>query len=186
MHQGGFRRWLLLPGALAAAALLGTACERDRPKPGGAYEGVVNDQQPTESFVPGSTPPEHRAKDGWVDPGSKLPPDTAATGGSGIGNEQQGANPTPDEFRRPQQVPVQEKQDRTGAEGSPGAEGSSDVIGAPGFTTPEVPPSSDKGGSRELEAQRTVHHSHLAQEPELGAGPNFPPKADTAVQAPKK
>jgi hypothetical protein len=55
MHQGGFRRWTLL-GALAATALLGPACN-DKPMPrtgSRRYEGVVNSQQPTESFSGGN------------------------------------------------------------------------------------------------------------------------------------
>ena len=65
MDQGRFRRWLLLPGALAAAALLGTACEREKPLPrvGSAYEGTANDQQPLKSFGPatGGSGPQDRS-----------------------------------------------------------------------------------------------------------------------------
>lgn len=174
MHHGGFRRWLLLPGALAAAALLGTGCERDKPmpKPGGAYEGIVNEQQPTESFTGGQ--PQPHEKGGWADPGSHPPP---ATGGSGIGTEQQGANPTPDEFRRPQQVPVQGTQeDRTGAKGEPG-------IGAPGYSSPQEQVT-DQGGTRRYEEQ-SGHGNSTRAEPGAEQGPRSPPKVDTQEQAPK-
>ncbi|WP_163994816.1 hypothetical protein [Pyxidicoccus caerfyrddinensis] len=81
MHPGGFRRWLLLPGALAAVALLGTACERDKPLPktGGEYEGVANEQQPLESFGPANQQPASQLG-GKPATGSTPPP---ATGGSG-------------------------------------------------------------------------------------------------------
>lgn len=63
MDQGRFRRWLLLPGALAAAGLLGTACEREKPLPrtGSDYEGVANEAQPLESFVPDQPGPQDRS-----------------------------------------------------------------------------------------------------------------------------
>ncbi|NVJ27546.1 MULTISPECIES: hypothetical protein [Myxococcus] len=60
MNQGNIRRWLL-PGALAVASLLGTACERDEerirreiPRTGGPYQGIANDAQPLSSFGPGT------------------------------------------------------------------------------------------------------------------------------------
>ncbi|MFY2563636.1 hypothetical protein ACN469_38940 [Corallococcus terminator] len=60
MNQGNIRRWLL-PGALAVASLLGTACEREEqrvrreiPRTGGPYQGIANDSQPLSSFGPGT------------------------------------------------------------------------------------------------------------------------------------
>ncbi|MFP2907891.1 hypothetical protein ACLESD_23150 [Pyxidicoccus sp. 3LFB2] len=172
MHQGGFRRWLLLPGALVAAALLGTACERDNPLPktGSEYEGNANEQQPTESFVPGTQQAQPK-QGGWEDPGSNAPP---ATGGSGHDDEQQGANATPDEFRRPQQLPPE------GQNPNPGQGGSgTDVIGAPGFTTPQEQPT-DQGGTRRWEENPGT--SNRTQELGTEQGPRSPPKIDTEQQ----
>ncbi|NTX03144.1 MULTISPECIES: hypothetical protein [Myxococcus] len=60
MNQGNIRRWLL-PGALAVASLVGTACHREEervrreiPRTGGPYQGVANDSQPLSSFGPGT------------------------------------------------------------------------------------------------------------------------------------
>jgi hypothetical protein len=93
MHKGGFRRWLLLPGALAAAVLLGTACERG---PSG-QDDTANSPQPTESFTPEQE---------------------SGTGGAGSAPQDQGAQTAPDEFNRPQQVPP--TQPGQGGIGAPG------------------------------------------------------------------
>ncbi len=179
MHQGGFRRWLLLPGALAAAALLGTACERDKPLPktGGEYEGVANEQQPTESFVPGNQQAQPQ-QGGWADPGSNPPP---ATGGSGNDDEHQGANVTPDEARVPGQQPapggpdLAKPQDRSGAHGNPG-------IGAPGFTTPQEQ-QTDQGGLRQFE--ENPGGSNRTLKPGAEQSPTSPPKIDTSEPPPQ-
>ncbi len=145
MHQGGFRRWLLLPGALAAAALLGTACERgSRPNTGGEYEGVANEQQSIESFG-----------------GQQQAP---ATGGSG---QHQGAQPAPDEFNRPQQLPPGQES-RTGPQGSPGG------IGAPGHSTPEEQPT-DQGGTRQFEELNGISNEPASGE---DRGSRSPPRID--------
>jgi hypothetical protein len=182
MHPGGFRRWLLLPGALAAAALLGTACERDKPLPktGGEYEGVANEQQPTDSFAPGSQQAQPK-QGGWEDPGSARPP---ATGGSGHDDERQGANTTPDEFHRPQQVPAQGTQDQLGPQDRSGAQGSPGGIGAPGFTSPQEQPSTDQGGTRQFEEQSGQGNSTV--QPGTEQGPRSPPKIDPEEPAPKQ
>lgn len=149
MHQGGFRRWLLLPGALAAAALLGTACERDsRPSTGGEYEGVANEQQSIESFG-----------------GEQQAP---ATGGSGQQGQHQGAQTSPDELNRPQQVPPGQE-DRQGPQGSPGG------IGAPGHSTPQEQPT-DQGGTRQFEELNGIGNEPPSGEDQ---GPRSPPKIDT-------
>jgi len=181
MHQGGFRRGLLLSGALAAAALLGMACERERPLPktGSEYEGVANEQQPTESFVPGNQPRQPK-QGGWEDPGSNAPP---ATGGSGNVDQRQGANPAPDEFRRPQQQPVPGQEDLPGPQDRSGAQGSTGGIGAPGFTTPQEQPT-DQGGTRRWEEQSGTGQSTM--QPGAEHGPRSPPKIDTEEQAPKQ
>lgn len=181
MHKGGFRRWLLLPGALAAAALLGTACERDNslPKTGAEYEGVANEQQPTESFTPGNQQAQPK-QGGWEDPGSNPPP---ATGGSGHDDEQQGANTAPDEFQRPQQVPVPGAQDPAGPQDRSGAQGSPGGIGAPGFSSPQEQPT-DQGGTRQFEENSGRGNSR--DQPGTEQGPRSPPKIDTEEQAPKQ
>ncbi|MBZ4416123.1 hypothetical protein [Myxococcus sp. RHSTA-1-4] len=179
MDQGRFRRWLLLPGALAAAALLGTACEREKPLPrvGSDYEGVANDQQPTESFRPGQQQPQPK-QGGWEDPGSGQP----ATGGAGHDDEQQGAGTTPDEFRRSQQVPSPGQEDQPGPQDRSGAQGSQGGIGAPGFTTPQEQPT-DQGGTRQFEESSGTSSSTMQRGTEQG--PRSPPKIDTE-EAPKQ
>jgi hypothetical protein len=181
MHQGGFRRWLLLPGALAAAALLGTGCERDNPLPktGSGYEGVANEQQPTESFVPGNQQAQPQ-QGGWADPGSNLPP---ATGGSGHDDEQQGAGSTPDEFQRPQQQPPPGGPDTPGPQDRSGAQGSQGGIGAPGFTTPKEQ-QTDQGGTRRWE--ENSGGSNRTQERNAEQGPRSPPKINTEEPAPQQ
>jgi hypothetical protein len=47
MNDRGIRRWALL-GALAAAALLTPACDRQWPREGSEYEGIVNEAQKNE------------------------------------------------------------------------------------------------------------------------------------------
>jgi hypothetical protein len=182
MHPRGFRRWLLLPGALAAAALLGTACERDKPLPktGGEYEGVANEQQPTDSFGPGNQQPASQLG-GQPEPGATPAP---ATGGSGVGNEQQGANTAPDEFSRPQQVPAQGTQDQPGPQDRSGAQGSPGGIGAPGSTGAQEQPATDQGGTRQFEEQGGTGNS--TQQPGAEQGPRSPPKVDPEEQAPKQ
>ncbi|MCP3139402.1 hypothetical protein [Pyxidicoccus xibeiensis] len=91
MHQGGFRRWPWMTGALASAALLlGTACEREHPLPrtGGEYEGVANEQQPLESFAPGAAEPPAtggagRQDDEFMRPQQQRNPGQEGSGGSG-------------------------------------------------------------------------------------------------------
>jgi hypothetical protein len=183
MAQGGFRRWLLLPGALAAAALLGTACqgEKSMPKTGGDYEGVANEQQPTESFRPDQQEQQPK-QGGWEDTGSDRP----AMGGSGLNDnddEQQGANTTPDEFRRPQQVPPPGQEDKAGPQDRSGAQGSQGGIGAPGFSTPQEGPT-DQGGTRRWEEQSGTGQSTM--QPGTEQGPRSPPKIDMKEEAPKQ
>nr|AYM54049.1 hypothetical protein [Pyxidicoccus fallax] len=179
MDQGRFRRWLLLPGALAAAALLGTACEREKPAPrtGADYEGVANEQQPTESFRPDQQEQQPK-QGGWQDPGSG---DVPATGGSGHDDEQQGAGTTPDEFRRPQQVPVPGQPNQPGPQDLSGAQGEQGGIGAPGFTTPREGPT-DQGGTRDFEENPGT--SNRSNQPGTEQGPRSPPKVDP--QEPKQ
>lgn len=178
MDQGRFRRWLLLPGALAAAALLGTACEREKPLPktGSDYEGVANEAQPIDSFGPGTQEPQ--PKQGWEDPGSDRP----ATGGSGNIDQRQGAGTTPDEFRRPQQVPVPGQEDQPGPQDRSGAQGSQGGIGAPGFTTPQEGPT-DQGGTRRWEENSGT--SNRTMQPGAEQGPRSPPDIGTE-EAPKQ
>ena len=179
MDQGRFRRWLLLPGALAAAALLGTGCERG-PKTGGDYEGVANESQPTESFRPDQKEDQPK-QGGWEDTGSDRP----AMGGSGINDsddEQQGAGSTPDEFRRSQQVPVPGDEDKAGPQDRSGAQGSQGGIGAPGFTTPQEQPT-DQGGTRRWEEQSGTGQNTMQKGTEHG--PRSPPKVDTG-EAPRQ
>nr|AYM53902.1 hypothetical protein [Corallococcus coralloides] len=180
MDQGRFRRWLLLPGALVAATLLGTACEREKPLPrtGGDYEGVANEAQPTESFRPDQQEQQPK-QGGWQDPGSDGRP---ATGGSGHDDEQQGAGSTPDEFRRPQQVPVPGQEDRPGPQDRSGAQGVQGGIGAPGFTTPQEG-ATDQGGTRNWEENSGI--SNKTNQPGTEQGPRSPPKVD-AEEAPKQ
>ncbi|HZI09408.1 MAG TPA: hypothetical protein VE153_03395 [Myxococcus sp.] len=168
MHQGRFRRWLLLPGALAAAALLGTACERDQsslPRTGGEYEGQANDQQSSESFKAGGAP-EQPSVGGQPDTGSDRP----GTGGSGHDQLNQGAQTSPDEFRRPQQVPP--GQENRGEQGATGG------IGAPGHSTPEEQPT-DQGGTRRFEELNGIGNERPSGE---DRGPKSPPKLDEGQQ----
>lgn len=161
MYQGGFRRWTL--GALAAVALLGPACNRDQPLPrtgSSKYEGVVNSQQPVESF------------DGSGEARQGREP---ATGGSGTqgGTGTQGANTPPDEFQRPQQQPPPGGEDKPGPQDKSGAQGSQGGIGAPGVSTPREQPT-DQGGTRQFEEEGAQQGSE--------EGPLSPPRPDKQEQ----
>ncbi len=162
MHQGRFRR-LLLPGALAAA-LLGTACNRDQssqPGAGGELDGQANTPQSTESFTPEAEQARPSGGD-LPDTGSDRP----GTGGSGQGRRDQGAQTSPDEFRRPQQVPP--GQENRGEHGATGG------IGAPGHSTPEEQPT-DQGGTRRFEELNGIGNERPSGE---DRGPKSPPKLD--------
>lgn len=69
MSDRGIRRWALL-GALVSTALLAPACERQVPKAGSDYEGVVNEGQKNEQLPRPNAQPQ----------GAQQP----ATGGSGL------------------------------------------------------------------------------------------------------
>ncbi|HYH96862.1 hypothetical protein [Hyalangium sp.] len=69
MNDRGIRRWTLL-GALAAAALLTPACDRQWPREGSEYEGLVNEGQKNE-----------RSPSPIADPQA---PQELGTGGSGF------------------------------------------------------------------------------------------------------
>ncbi|NBD12545.1 hypothetical protein [Corallococcus silvisoli] len=103
MQSKTLHRWTLLGVCVATAAVVGPACNRDRPtmpRAGSRYQGVVNTQQP-------------------------APP---GTGGSGTN------------------VPTDAKGTPTQPQPS-GAQGLSNQIGAPGYTSPNEN-TKDPGGAR--------------------------------------